>query len=45
MAGVYYTDDLVTEAFEYSDGSVAVPSRPGLGIEVDEEKLEYYRVK
>ncbi|HEX9445811.1 MAG TPA: enolase C-terminal domain-like protein [Candidatus Binatia bacterium] len=45
IAGVYYTDDLVTEAFEYSDGSVAVPSRPGLGIEVDEEKLEFYRIK
>jgi muconate cycloisomerase len=44
VAGVFYTDDLLTEPFEYRDGSLVVPDGPGLGIELDEEKLEHYRV-
>lgn len=43
IAGVYYTDDLVGEPFEFVDGRVMVPKGPGLGIEVDREKLERYR--
>ena len=44
IAGVYYTDDIITEPFEYSDGDVIVSSKPGLGIELDEDKLNHYRV-
>lgn len=43
-AGVYYLDDLVTEAFRFEDGRVYVPEGPGLGIEVDREKIERYSV-
>lgn len=43
VAGVYYLDDLVTEAFGFVDGRVLVPTGPGLGIEVDRDKLERYR--
>jgi muconate cycloisomerase len=45
IAGIYYTDDLITEPFEYADGEIVVPDKPGLGIELDEEKLEKYRLK
>jgi muconate cycloisomerase len=44
IAGIYYTDDIVTEAFRFEDGRVLVPEGPGLGVEVDPEKLERYGV-
>ncbi len=44
MAGVYYKDDVVTEPFEFVDGAVKVPHGPGLGIELDEDKVERYRL-
>ena len=43
-AGIYYKDDIVTEPFEFADGAVKVPHRPGLGVELDEEKVERYRL-
>lgn len=42
--GRYYTDDVVTEPFVFKDGLLLAPEGPGLGIELDEEKLEAYRV-
>lgn len=44
IAGVYYLDDLITTPFRFENGRVYVPEGPGLGIEVDREKLERYRV-
>jgi muconate cycloisomerase len=44
IAGIYYQDDIITEPFGYSDGDVIVSSKPGLGVEVDEDKLKHYRV-
>jgi len=44
VAGVFYTDDLLTEPFTYRDGALVVPDGPGLGIELDEEKVAHYRV-
>ena len=44
VAGLFYTDDIITEPFEYRDGCLVVPDRPGLGIELDEAKVEQYRV-
>ena len=37
-------DDLVLLAPEIRDGRVAVSARPGLGVEVDEERLARYRL-
>ena len=37
-------DDLVVTAPEIRDGRVAAPAAPGLGVEVDEERLQRYRV-
>jgi len=42
IAGVYYTDDLITAPFRFADGLVLAPEGPGLGIEVDRGKLERY---
>ncbi len=42
VAGVYYLDDLITEPFRFDQGMVHLPEGPGLGIEVDREKLERY---
>lgn len=44
VAGIYYLDDLVTEPFRFEDGRVHTPTGPGLGIEVELEKLERYAV-
>jgi len=37
-------DDIITEPFEIVRGKIAVPDKPGLGIECDLEKLERYKV-
>ena len=42
IAGAYYTDDLIAEPFVLEDGALVVPEGPGLGIEVDEEKIRAY---
>lgn len=43
-AGRYYADDLVTEPFAFADGLLLPPEGPGLGVELDEEKLAAFRV-
>ena len=45
IAGIYYQDDIITEPFAFDNGDIIVSPKPGLGIEVDEGKLEHYRVK
>ncbi|MBA2272436.1 MAG: mandelate racemase [Actinobacteria bacterium] len=42
VAGIYYTDDIVCDSFVFTGGCVLVPQGPGLGVEVDQEKLEHY---
>jgi len=44
IAGIYYQDDIIQEPFDYSDGDVIVSAKPGLGVELDEDKLKYYRI-
>lgn len=43
--GVFYTDDIVTEPFRYRDGMLEIPDRPGLGVDLDAEKVEKYLIK
>jgi len=38
-------DDIITERFVIERGSIAVPHKPGLGIEVDAERLARYRIE
>jgi muconate cycloisomerase len=44
VGGVFYTDDIITEPFPFTDGCLAVPDAPGLGVELDQEKVARYRV-
>lgn len=44
VAGVYYLDDLIAEPFAFEEGRVFTPTGPGLGIEVDTEKIERYSI-
>jgi muconate cycloisomerase len=44
VAGHKYLDDIIVTPFEYEDGFLRVPDAPGLGIEVDEDKLRRYSV-
>ena len=44
IAGIYYLDDLITEPFKFENGCVLVPQGPGLGITVDMDKIEKYKV-
>jgi len=37
-------DDVLTEKLTIENGQIAVPDGAGLGVEVDEEKLEKYRM-
>lgn len=42
VAGVYYVDDVITTGFGFRNGEVQLPEGPGLGIEVDPDKLAKY---
>ncbi|MDY6995189.1 MAG: enolase C-terminal domain-like protein [Actinomycetota bacterium] len=42
IAGVYYLDDVISEPFTFRDGMLVCPDGPGLGIDVDREKLARY---
>jgi len=37
------TEEILTEPLDYSEFSLAVPSGPGLGIALDESKLNRFR--
>lgn len=45
FAGIYYLDDLIAEPMRLVDGAIELPGGPGMGIEVDGEKIERYRVR
>lgn len=38
----HLTDDVIVERFEYVDGAMAPPAAPGLGVELDEDKMGRY---
>jgi o-succinylbenzoate synthase len=40
----HYVDDVVVRPFVADGGSLPVPTGPGLGIEVDEDKVNAYRI-
>jgi muconate cycloisomerase len=40
----YYEDDVVLEPLSIKPGQASPNQKPGLGIELDEEKVERYRV-
>lgn len=45
VGGIYYKDDLLAAPMQFVDGAIEVPTGPGMGIAVDEAKIERYRVR
>jgi muconate cycloisomerase len=41
----YYEDDIVREALPIRAGRAVPNTKPGLGVDLDDEKVERYRVK
>jgi len=41
--GHYYRDDVITEPLPFADGALLPLDKPGLGIEIDEARLESFR--
>jgi len=45
LVGPYLNaDDIIKEPFEVKNGSLEVPKGPGLGVELDEEKVKKYAI-
>lgn len=44
IAARIYLDDLIEEPLEYRNGRLLVPDGPGLGVQLDETRLERYRL-
>jgi muconate cycloisomerase len=42
---LYYEDDVLAEPLDIRGGSAAIHDCPGLGVELDDEKIERYRVR
>ena len=42
---LFYEDDVLAEPLPISGGSARLHDRPGLGVELDDEKVEKYRVR
>jgi len=40
-----FTDDIVKEPIKFKDGVVHLPEGPGLGVELDEDKLDKWRIQ
>ena len=38
-----FFDEIVVEPFEWEDGDLIASERPGIGIELDEDRLASYR--
>ena len=45
VAGIYYTDDLLSHGMKFTDGAIELPRGPGMGIDVNPAKLAKYTVK
>lgn len=44
IGGIYYTDDLICQPLTLVDGAIEVPTGPGMGIDIDAEKIARYTV-
>ena len=42
---LFYDDDVLTEPLQIGDGIARAIGQPGLGVELDESKVEKYRVR
>ncbi len=40
----FYVDDVITRPFVVKDGGIDLPDTPGLGVDVDDDKVDAYRI-
>jgi muconate cycloisomerase len=45
IGGIYYRDDLIKTPMAFSEGCIEVPLGAGMGIDIDESKIEKYRAR
>lgn len=45
IGGIYYKDDLLVAPMQLENGAIVVPDGPGMGIDVDLEKIKKYQVE
>jgi muconate cycloisomerase len=45
VGGIYYKDDFLAEPMQFVDGGIRVPTAPGMGLPINEAKIEQYKVK
>ena len=45
IGNLFREDDLIVRPIEFVDGAAIVPDAPGLGVELDREAVERYRVE
>ena len=44
IGNLFREDDLIVHPIEFSAGAAVVPNTPGLGVKLDRDALETYRV-
>lgn len=45
IGGIYYKDDLLVAPMKVENGAIVVPDGPGMGIDVDLEKIKKYQIE
>ena len=45
IGGIYYKDDLLVAPMRVEDGAIVVPDGPGMGIDVDLDKIRKYQIE
>ena len=44
IAGIYYRDDFLVQPMQFIDGAIQLPEGPGMGIDIDPDKVAAYRL-
>jgi len=44
LAGIYYKDDLLVEPMILSEGVLTLPTTPGMGMRLDDDKIKRFTV-
>lgn len=45
LGSFFYVDDIITEPLAIGNGQARPPEKPGLGVELDDDKVKHYRIK
>ena len=45
IGGIYYKDDFLVSPMKLEDGAIVVPDGPGMGIDVNLDKIMKYKIE